>query len=112
MMISNYQSGMGEGTHFDPAIHASEVDGAAILTVLPEDEEQPRYSSQPDDSVRRYLREIGSVPLLTRAQEVDLARRMERGKTRREKALSRSALVQQRVVDLLTQVAPGSAEFD
>ncbi len=31
------------------------------------------------DSLRLYLREIGRVPLLTAAQEVDLARRIERG---------------------------------
>ena len=48
-----------------------------------------------DDPVRVYLREMGAVPLLTREGEVDLARRMERGKFRMQKAISRSALVQQ-----------------
>ena len=47
-----------------------------------------------DDPVRVYLREMGAVPLLTREGEVDLARRMERGKLRMQKAISRSALVQ------------------
>ncbi len=47
-----------------------------------------------DDPVRVYLREMGAVPLLTREGEVDLARRMERGKLRTKKAISRSALVQ------------------
>ena len=32
-----------------------------------------------DDPVRMYLKEIGRVPLLTAAEEVDLARRMEAG---------------------------------
>ena len=49
-----------------------------------------------DDPVRVYLREMGAVPLLTREGEVDLARRMERGKLRMQKAISRSALVQLR----------------
>jgi RNA polymerase primary sigma factor len=53
-----------------------------------------------DDPVRVYLREMGAVPLLTRQGEVDLARRMERGKLRMQKALSRSALVQQMVVSM------------
>ena len=44
-----------------------------------------------DDPVRVYLREMGAVPLLTREGEVDLARRMERGKLRMQKAISRSA---------------------
>ena len=35
-----------------------------------------------DDPVRVYLREMGAVPLLTREGEVDLARKMERGKLR------------------------------
>jgi len=41
-----------------------------------------------------YLREMGAVPLLIREEEVDLARRMEHGKMRMQKAISRSALVQ------------------
>ncbi len=43
-----------------------------------------------DDPVRMYLREIGRVPLLTSAQEQDLARRMEMGLhlVRAERALS------------------------
>ena len=49
-----------------------------------------------DDPVRVYLREMGAVPLLTREGEVDLARRMERGKLRMQKAISRSPLVQRR----------------
>src|SRR3712207_2718250 len=40
-----------------------------------------------DDPVRVYLREMGSVPLLTREGEVNLARRMERGKLRMRKSI-------------------------
>jgi RNA polymerase primary sigma factor len=68
--------------------------------------------SEPDDSVRRYLREIGAIPLLTRAQEADLGRRIERGKLRRARALSRSSLVQQRVIVLLAQITAGTLERD
>jgi len=53
-----------------------------------------------DDPVRVYLREMGSVPLLTRQGEVELARRMERGKLRMQKSLSRSSLVQQMVLSM------------
>src|SRR3982750_3302056 len=53
-----------------------------------------------DDPVRVYLREMGSVPLLTREGEVNLARRMERGKLRMQKAISRSPLVQMRAVEI------------
>ncbi len=65
-----------------------------------------------DDPVRVYLREMGAVPLLTREGEVDLARRMERGKLRMQKAISRSALVQLVVVDLAEQLKKGAEELD
>ena len=65
-----------------------------------------------DDPVRVYLREMGAVPLLTREGEVDLARRMERGKLRMQKAISRSALVQRVVVDLAEQLKKGAIELE
>jgi RNA polymerase primary sigma factor len=57
-----------------------------------------------DDPVRVYLREMGAVPLLTREGEVNLARRMERGKLRMQKAISRSPIVQKRAVEIAEQV--------
>jgi RNA polymerase primary sigma factor len=44
------------------------------------------------NSVRTYLREMGAVALLTREEEVDIARRIERGRLRVLKALSRSPI--------------------
>ena len=38
-----------------------------------------------DDTVGLYLKEVGRVPLLTAMQEIDLAQRMERGKSARER---------------------------
>jgi RNA polymerase primary sigma factor len=55
---------------------------------------------------------MGAVPLLTREGEVDLARRMERGKLRMQKAISRSALVQQVVVDLAEQLKKAAIEVE
>jgi RNA polymerase primary sigma factor len=65
-----------------------------------------------DDPVRVYLREMGAVPLLTREGEVDLARRMERGKLRMQKAISRSALVQRTAVELADQVRKAAIELE
>lgn len=61
-------------------------------------EDRSAESSSTDDLVRVYLREMGSVRLLNRQGEIDLAQRMERGKLRMCKALSRSPLVWQRVL--------------
>ena len=65
-----------------------------------------------DDPVRVYLREMGAVPLLTREGEVDLARRMERGKLRMQKAVSRSPLVQHAIAGIAEQLKKGSEELD
>ncbi len=65
-----------------------------------------------DDPVRVYLREMGAVPLLTREGEVELARRMERGKLRMQKALSRSPLVQKEIVDLGEKLRRGEEELE
>ena len=65
-----------------------------------------------DDPVRVYLREMGAVPLLTREGEVNLARRMERGKLRMQKAISRSALVQLRAVEISDQIRRETEDLD
>jgi RNA polymerase primary sigma factor len=74
--------------------------------------QQAEESIYTDDPVRVYLREMGAVPLLTREGEVDLARRMERGKLRMQKAVSRSALVQLAVVNLAEQLKKEMVELD
>jgi len=51
------------------------------------------FSDKTNDPVRMYLREMGTVPLLTREGEIELAKRIERGQTAVRKALSRSPLV-------------------
>ncbi len=73
---------------------------------------QAEDSIYTDDPVRVYLREMGAVPLLTREGEVDLARRMERGKLRMQKAVSRSALVQHTISEIAELVRKGAEELD
>jgi len=72
----------------------------------------PEESIYTDDPVRVYLREMGAVPLLTRDGEVNLARRMERGKLRMQKAISRSALVQLRAVEIAEAIKKEVEELD
>jgi len=92
-----------EAKFFDPeAAHEADF-------LHPHPAEESIYT---DDPVRVYLREMGAVPLLTREGEVDLARRMERGKLRMQKAISRSALVQHVAVDLADQVRQSAIELE
>ncbi len=44
------------------------------------------------DPVRLYLREMGTVPLLKREQEVSIAKRIEAGQKRAQRAISRSPI--------------------
>src|SRR5437667_1839136 len=53
----------------------------------------PGALEKTNDPVRMYLREMGTVPLLTREGEVEIAKRIERGQIRVLKALSRSPIV-------------------
>ena len=58
----------------------------------------PDALEKTNDPVRMYLREMGTVPLLTREGEVDIAKRIERGQLRALKALSRSPLAIQQIL--------------
>jgi len=59
------------------------------------------------DPVRLYLREMGTVPLLTRQGEIEIARRFERGHFRALKAISRSPLAIREVIALGSQLERG-----
>ena len=79
----------------DEAEESSEEGGAEatprqVATVMPiaKAETKAEPSERTDDPVRMYLREIGRVPLLSAAEEVSLAKRMERGKIERQKLLA------------------------
>jgi RNA polymerase primary sigma factor len=74
--------------------------------------QQAEESIYTDDPVRVYLREMGSVPLLTREGEVTLARKMERGKLRMQKAISRSPLIQSLVFEFAELVRKGAEDVD
>src|SRR6516164_8378901 len=58
-----------------------------------------------NDPVRMYLREMGTVPLLTREGEVEIARRIERGQNTVLKSLFRAPLVIQDIISIGEEVA-------
>ena len=91
----------------------AEVPGFLDAEAEPGDEEVSAPDSPyTDDFVRVYLREMGSVSLLTRQGEIDLARRMELGKMRVRKALSRSVLVQKMAMALHEDIRRGELKLE
>jgi RNA polymerase primary sigma factor len=60
----------------------------------------PGALDKTNDPVRMYLREMGTVPLLTREGEVAIAKRIERGKLSVIKSISRTPMVTKKVLQL------------
>jgi RNA polymerase primary sigma factor len=67
----------------------------------------PGAPDSASDPVRVYLREMGASPLLTREEEVEIAKRIERGQLTALKALSRSPIVIQQVLALSDDLKGG-----
>ena len=67
----------------------------------------PSAIDKTNDPVRMYLREMGTVPLLTREGEVEIAKRIERGKLLVIKAISRTPTIARAVVRMGEQLKSG-----
>src|SRR6266481_5122018 len=89
---------VAESAAFDLGVEQAETD--PDLTAGPLD--------KASDPVRTYLREMGTVPLLTREREVAIAKRMERGHVRVLKATSRAPIVVQEVISVGRQLREGT----
>ena len=61
-----------------------------------------------NDPVRLYLREMGTVPLLKRHDEVAIAKRMERGHLMVLKTISRSPIVLKELIAVGKELRSGS----
>src|SRR5437870_432556 len=86
---------------------AVEEDGEA----LPEDAELDLSAGEFDktaDPVRLYMREMGLVPLLKRAQEVAIAKRIEWGQNRAQKAITRSPIAVAELLEIGEELEAGT----
>ncbi|MGI8655523.1 MAG: RNA polymerase sigma factor RpoD [Pyrinomonadaceae bacterium] len=61
-----------------------------------------------NDPVRLYLREMGVVPLLTREGEVSIAKRIERGQIKTQKAIARSPIAVNALLEIGDQLEAGT----
>jgi len=67
----------------------------------------PGVLDKTNDPVRMYLREMGTVPLLTREGEVAIAKRIEQGKLAVIKSISRTPKVTHEVIEMGEQLKRG-----
>jgi len=67
----------------------------------------PDITDKTTDPVRMYLREMGTVPLLNRDGEIELAKRIERGQKAVMKSLARSPLVMRELFRIAGEIESG-----
>jgi RNA polymerase primary sigma factor len=108
------------GAELDDVLAGLDVAGIEILEEAKDFEKKIEDSEEPldlelpagigdkvNDPVRMYLREMGTVPLLTRDGEVEIARRIERGQSLVLKSLSRAPLVILEFIAMEGEMAKG-----
>jgi RNA polymerase primary sigma factor len=64
-----------------------------------------------NDPVRLYLREMGVVPLLTREGEVAIAKRIERGQLKTQKAIARSPIAVKELLKIGDELEAGTVNI-
>lgn len=92
----------GEGPSED---QLDELDSDDLLTA----EESESWS---DDPVRMYLTQMGEIPLLTRQQEITLAKQIEITRAKFRRKVLECDYVMQQAVRVLRRVAEGDLPFD
>ena len=71
-----------------------------------------RTEGTPDDPVRTYLKEMGSVPLLTREEEVDISRRIEKAQMQIERIIMRFRYSSRESISIINYIVTGKERFD
>ena len=65
-----------------------------------------------DDPVRMYLKEMGSVPLLTREEEVEISKRIEKAQIQIEKIIMRFRYSNREAISIANYLMTGKDRFD
>ncbi len=95
------------------ALEAGEADGEAVKEEAGGGEENeldltPGLLEKTNDPVRMYLREMGTVPLLTREGEVAIAKRIERGQLLVLKTITRSPIIVKELAAIAEDLRSGA----
>ncbi len=104
------EPGVGKGSEFE----GSAPPGKARKREEAEEEERPDYEAlfeRTNDPVRMYLREMGSVSLLTREGEVEIAKRIEAGLNEAFEAAFSGSLAVEEIVALGEKLRSGEVSL-
>lgn len=71
-----------------------------------------RGETTPDDPVRMYLKEMGSVPLLTREEEVEISKRIEKAQIQIERIIMRFRYSTKEAISIGALLLAGKERFD
>jgi len=71
-----------------------------------------RSEGTPDDPVRMYLKEMGSVPLLTREEEVEISKRIEKAQLQVERIILRFRYSIKEAISIAYSLIAGKDRFD
>lgn len=71
-----------------------------------------RAEGTPDDPVRMYLKEMGSVPLLTREEEVEISKRIEKAQIQIERIILRFRYSSKEAISIGYYLITGKDRFD
>lgn len=71
-----------------------------------------RAEGTPDDPVRMYLKEMGSVPLLSREEEVEISKRIEKAQIQIERIIMRFRYSTREAISIANFLMQGKERFD
>lgn len=71
-----------------------------------------RIDGSPDDPVRMYLKEMGSVPLLSREEEVEISKRIEKAQVQIERIIMRFRYSNSEAIAIANYLIQGKERFD
>jgi len=71
-----------------------------------------RAEGTPDDPVRMYLKEMGSVPLLSREEEVEISKRIEKAQIQIERIIMRFRYSTREAISIANFLLQGKERFD
>src|SRR5574338_564668 len=71
-----------------------------------------RVEGTSEDPVRMYLKEMGSVPLLTREEEVEISKRIEKAQIQIEKIIMRFRYSSREAISIVGYLINGKDRFD